>query len=285
MPLPTKDTVKIFELNADDLMVHMLSVRCAAVFPLQPEEIHSSDAQHPGWELMAVTRGGGLFTCSEHAARLVTGQAVAVPEGEGYSFLADSASICTVVRFSGEIADRLLEKTKEEGGLCFQREAGEVREAASALLCRKMTQQEEASAVVYRLLTRLYLHGAQLQEKKQQFPAVVERALSLMQEDFAQIGGISDLAEALEVSKEYLIRTFTAHVGISPGKYLTQVRVEQAKLMLHDAQVPVAAVAAAAGFSSPNYFSRVFRTATGMTPSEYVRTLMPEQRVAPEQAE
>ena len=91
---------------------------------------------------------------------------------------------------------------------------------------------------------------------------------------------MDELAQRLEVSKAHLIRTFTKSVGISPGKYLTRVRVEYAKLLLRDEDVSVTYVAEAAGFANANYFSKVFRRETGMSPSEYLESIPAQRRSA-----
>jgi AraC-like DNA-binding protein len=82
---------------------------------------------------------------------------------------------------------------------------------------------------------------------------------------------VGDLAERLEVSQEYLTRTFRDHVGMTPGKYLNQVRVEHAKLLLQRGDHNVSFISSACGFTNGNYFARVFREHVGMTPSVYAR--------------
>ena len=58
-------------------------------------------------------------------------------------------------------------------------------------------------------------------------------------------------------------------MGITPGKYLNQIRIENAKQLLRQGRHNVGFVAGACGFSNSNYFARVFRAAVGMNPREY----------------
>ncbi len=58
---------------------------------------------------------------------------------------------------------------------------------------------------------------------------------------------------------------------MTPGKYLNQVRIENAKRLLREGQHPVQFVSDACGFSNANYFARVFRRSVGMNPREYAR--------------
>lgn len=101
---------------------------------------------------------------------------------------------------------------------------------------------------------------------------LVEAALGEMQENYAYILGIDELADKLEVSKCHLIRVFTEIMGISPGKYLSGVRVENAMLLLLNADLSLEMVAGMCGFSCANYMSKVFRKYTGMSPGRYRRS-------------
>ena len=66
--------------------------------------------------------------------------------------------------------------------------------------------------------------------------------------------------------------------GISPGKYITRVRIEYAKLLLRAEDVSIAYVAEASGFANANYFAKAFRRETGMSPSEYLESAPRRQR-------
>ena len=95
--------------------------------------------------------------------------------------------------------------------------------------------------------------------------------MALMEENFAHLYGVEELAQALEVSKSHLIRTFSAETGMTPGQYLTQIRIEQVKVILRAGGYTHEAAAAMTGFSGANYLCKVFRKQTGMTPGQYAQ--------------
>jgi AraC-like DNA-binding protein len=77
---------------------------------------------------------------------------------------------------------------------------------------------------------------------------------------------IAELARIACMSEATLFRHFKARFGVTPARFATAQRIRRAQEMLSDA--PVTNVALALGFSSAEHFSRVFRQATGQTPSE-----------------
>lgn len=81
---------------------------------------------------------------------------------------------------------------------------------------------------------------------------------------------IRSLVDAFHFSPTYIRRVFHLHYGVSPMKYLLQYRMEQAKkLLCQQENLSVSYVAYAVGYEDPHYFSRIFRSAIGQSPSEY----------------
>ena len=77
------------------------------------------------------------------------------------------------------------------------------------------------------------------------------------------------LSERFFVNNSYLSRSFKENIGINICTYINQTRVEHAKALLKDTNSPISAVALNVGYTDANYFVKVFRKFTGMTPSAY----------------
>ncbi|SET49547.1 AraC family transcriptional regulator [Paenibacillus sp. NFR01] len=79
----------------------------------------------------------------------------------------------------------------------------------------------------------------------------------------------SRLAEALHFHYNYLARCMKRVYGVTPMEYLTDYRLEQAKLLLLKTELPVSAVAERTGFESIAYFSRRFTAKAGISPLQF----------------
>lgn len=77
------------------------------------------------------------------------------------------------------------------------------------------------------------------------------------------------LAKALGMSVSSLAHRFRAETGTTLIERIRWLRIREAKTRLADGGASVKSVSASLGFSSPFYFSRVFKEVTGMTPEQY----------------
>ena len=79
----------------------------------------------------------------------------------------------------------------------------------------------------------------------------------------------SEVALLCNMSPSRFCREFKAVYQVTFVEYLANYRMEHAKRLLANPNMPVADVAAAVGFNDPSYFTRVFRRQEGISPSEY----------------
>ena len=98
---------------------------------------------------------------------------------------------------------------------------------------------------------------------------MVEAAIEDIRQNYAGLYGVEELSERLGVSKSHLVRTFTAAVGVPPGRYLTTVRVEAAMRLLLHREYTLDVIASLCGFSGANYLCRVFKKETGQSPAQW----------------
>lgn len=80
---------------------------------------------------------------------------------------------------------------------------------------------------------------------------------------------LEQVADELAVPPSRLSRILNREVHISFRQMLRQVRIEEAKRLLLTSKLSIKEISARVGFSDSHYFSRVFKEATGITPSDY----------------
>ena len=80
---------------------------------------------------------------------------------------------------------------------------------------------------------------------------------------------LRNLAQAAHLSPAQLTRKFKTALGVSPMEYLRSYRLERARELLAKSDLGVRHVAAQCGFDDADYFSRVFKSHFGLSPSEF----------------
>jgi|SRR5471030_591835 len=81
------------------------------------------------------------------------------------------------------------------------------------------------------------------------------------------------LAEQLGVSESHFRHVFLAAMGVPPSRYVQQRRLERARELLSNTNVPIGNVASACGFQNQSYMTTCFKSAYGLTPARFRRTL------------
>ena len=97
----------------------------------------------------------------------------------------------------------------------------------------------------------------------------IDESVSLMYQHCSQQWTNEQLAAQANLSTSRYIHLFTEIHHTSPLKFLNNIRMNMARELLSTCKLGVSEVAAMCGFQSPQYFCRMFRKATGMTPTQY----------------
>ncbi len=100
---------------------------------------------------------------------------------------------------------------------------------------------------------------------------LAERAAAYLEGHFPEEISLTGIAEELHVSPFYLSHVFHQAMEITFSEYLTNIRINEAKRLLTTSDLPVAEIASRVGYREPNYFGRVFKKATGVTPLAWRR--------------
>ncbi len=90
-----------------------------------------------------------------------------------------------------------------------------------------------------------------------------------MENEFTMNFSIDKYAAYCGLSKSHFIRAFHNEYGISPKKYITNLRVSHAKELLIHTDISIGNISRMCGYNDPLYFSRVFGKNVGISPKAY----------------
>lgn len=113
----------------------------------------------------------------------------------------------------------------------------------------------------------LLLQAVERQRSRDGHP--IRIAKQYMQKHFATPLTLEEVSAATGFSVNYFSTLFKKETGEGFAKYLARVRIEAAKGLLRETQLPVAEVCRQVGYGDIKHFTRTFRTETGITPGEF----------------
>jgi AraC-like DNA-binding protein len=105
---------------------------------------------------------------------------------------------------------------------------------------------------------------------------LVARVHNYIDEHYAQQITIQDMAKQHYVHPNYLTHCFTKQIGLSPRKYLTNLRLANARKLLESSDDTIQDIAMQVGFSNVNNFIQSFRARYTITPQSYRKKVSTE---------
>lgn len=103
----------------------------------------------------------------------------------------------------------------------------------------------------------------------ERYSYTIRQCLSFISEHYADAISLDSMANSVNISKSYLSMLFKQEMGVNFVAYLTQYRIQQAKELLANSSMKIYEIADKVGFSSPYYFSKIFKETVGQTCKEY----------------
>ncbi|QGQ93976.1 AraC family transcriptional regulator [Paenibacillus psychroresistens] len=134
----------------------------------------------------------------------------------------------------------------------------------------EVSDSYQAAGLAFQLLMELY-RGGQYTGNTNDLPEEIQQAIAFMNANYAHNTSISEVAGHVGLSSYYFIRLFQQHTKLTPHQYMTHIRMEKAVQLLRKSTLPIEEIAEKVGFSSGNYFIKVFRKWVGMSPGQFRR--------------
>ena len=115
----------------------------------------------------------------------------------------------------------------------------------------------------------------------------INRAITTMRDNLGEQLTVDDMARSAMFSKFHFTRVFQRATGVSPGRFLSALRLQRAKYLLVSTSLNVADISLSVGYNSVGTFSSRFTRSIGMSPTTYRRRAgyAPRIQTAPPPAE
>lgn len=216
------------------------------------------------WYGLSFCRSGELtYTHNGKSYTSKPGTAVFLPKGGTYLLTCIEPGEFPLINFQleGEVMPDSLLSIPVPDGSTWESDY----EAMEQLAKRPEQNQFALKSLLYRMLDQLLADIDRIY-----MPAVLYAGVKYLEENIAD-ATLSNRAIAVHagISEVYMRQLFVKYLGQSPRQYLLQRRLDIARILLRNPNIPIGKVAESCGFSSIYHFSRAFHTAEGCSPSDY----------------
>ncbi|GMX63280.1 hypothetical protein Elgi_29960 [Paenibacillus elgii] len=109
--------------------------------------------------------------------------------------------------------------------------------------------------------------------RSKQESGMADQVIGYMNEHIGDNLTLDMLCDHFAIGRTQMSIMFKKRVGCGVMEYLNQLKIDRAKTYIREDVYNLTEISELLGYSSVHYFSRHFKKATGMTPSEYAKTL------------
>ncbi|HBD77544.1 MAG TPA: AraC family transcriptional regulator [Roseburia sp.] len=162
------------------------------------------------------------------------------------------------------ICPRVKDTAKE---LCEQ--LIEIYEAKKDESESKITTQVRTKIILLQFILEMWKKGFVIENDTSGRNTIEKEMVSYIQQNFTGKISLREFGEQFHLSEKYISRYFKEHFHITLSQYVTYLRLEHAKQLLQDTDIPVTDVAMQSGYQNVSYFIRSFQKAYAVSPLKY----------------
>ena len=133
----------------------------------------------------------------------------------------------------------------------------------------KITAQIKTKIILLQFILELWKRGFIVENDTSGKNTVEKEMVSYIQQNFTGKILLKEFGEQFHLSEKYISRYFKEHFHITISQYVTYLRLEHAKHLLQDTDIPITEVAMQSGYQNVSYFIRSFKKMYGMSPLKY----------------
>ncbi len=104
------------------------------------------------------------------------------------------------------------------------------------------------------------------------YSPIITKAIEYIRLNLIEPLSLQDIAEYLHINASYLSTYFKKETGLTITAFIQQERVEKSKYLMVQGEKSIIQIAQSVGYNDSNYFTRIFKKTTTMTPTEYMKS-------------
>ncbi|MFC1462788.1 helix-turn-helix domain-containing protein [Verrucomicrobiota bacterium] len=216
----------------------------------------------PHWELLLYTGGRGVSKVGRTFVPFTIGTVVCVPPNKRHEEIAEEPYTCIVfhIRDLNRLPDR---------PCVYQDSKQQFRALAEVVLQEHAEREPNWERVVADMCRAMEALLDRWEHQINTHPETLKLRANIMM-GFREPGFTITAAEqGCGLSKDHLRRSFVKENGMTPMRFLMEIRMEEARRLLRHSPMRIAEVGETVGIRNPYYFSRVFKNKMGISPRAY----------------
>lgn len=195
-------------------------------------------------------------------------------EKQDYKFYKNDKSISYFIHFTGTACKQLIEEMQlNNQNICNIGKSTSLQKLFNSLINEFQQKQKYNKYRLQGLLLEILSLIARKNSIMQYSDPVTNKKFNeicrFMYSNFSKNFTIHDYAKMCNLSESRFSHQFTEIIGVSPKQYLIITRIEAAKELLISSDLTVLQISEAVGIFNQNYFSRIFKKYTKLSPTEY----------------
>lgn len=226
-----------------------------------------------------VTKGYGTFNFNGKVYNLKQGDIFILLKGMQVDYVAsiDDPWEYYWIGFSGSNANEYLNRTSITNSCVANCKENSKIPQIILNMCEISKTYNPSSSDDILLLKELYsLLYALIEEfpkpfeyKDKELHTYIQDALNFINSNYMNSITVQEIADYVNLSRSYLYKMFIKNLGISPQRYLINLRMYKATLLLKGTKLPIGEVASRIGYSDSLLFSKTFSKHFSMSPLNY----------------
>ncbi len=232
-----------------------------------------------------ILEGTGTYTVGEIKHHLGPGDAFLIRPNQTVIYAADSASEWKYAffAFAGAAAEQLLSRTSFETRDVIHLADDSIYDLIEETTKRLTSYSHNEDLYAVMQLMKVFFVLAEQKDNAadteyQPIRSDFKKVLDYISLHYTERVSVGQLAKLVSLDRSYFCRAFKKTMGISPKQYLVEMRLDKARFMLTETDLPVTRISIMVGFQSFQSFSRLFVNKFQQSPKKYRDIFLSEKQ-------